>query len=53
VDVKNCYVWLPEVYWVEGKIYGKRYCDPIYRKIEATTNVFPPTKDVFPPAKND
>jgi hypothetical protein len=25
----------------------------IYRKIEATTNVFPPTKDVFPPAKND
>ena len=32
VDVKNCYVWLPEVYWVEGKIYGKRYCDPNLQK---------------------
>ena len=32
VDVKNCYVWFPDVYWVEGKIYWE-------------TNVFPPAKN--------
>jgi hypothetical protein len=38
---------------LKGKSTGNVIVIQIYRKIEATTNVFPPTKDVFPPAKND